>query len=54
MIGVAWAALNPLLTMVIFTVVFNMVLGVKSPSSQVPYPVFSYSGLLPWNFFAGR
>ena len=52
-IGVAWAALNPLLTMVIFTVVFNMILGVKSPSSQVPYPVFSYSGLLPWNFFAG-
>ena len=52
-IGVAWAALNPLLTMVIFTVVFNIVLGVKSPSSQVPYPVFSYSGLLPWNFFAG-
>ena len=52
-IGVAWAALNPLLTMVVFTVVFNMVLGVKSPSSQVPYPVFSYSGLLPWSFFAG-
>ena len=52
-IGVAWAALNPLLTMVVFTVVFNTILGVKSPSSQVPYPVFSYSGLLPWNFFAG-
>jgi lipopolysaccharide transport system permease protein len=38
--------------MVVFTVVFNKVLGVKSPSSAVPYAVFSYSGLLPWNLFA--
>jgi lipopolysaccharide transport system permease protein len=52
-IGVAWAVLQPLLTMVVFTVVFNKVLGVKSPSSAIPYAVFSYSGLLPWNFFAG-
>ena len=52
-IGVAWAVLQPLLTMVVFTVVFNKVLGVQSPSSAVPYAVFSYSGLLPWNFFAG-
>jgi len=52
-IGVAWAVLQPLLTMVVFTVVFNRVLGVQSPSSSVPYAVFSYSGLLPWTFFAG-
>jgi len=52
-IGVAWAVLQPLLTMVVFTVVFNMVLGVKSPASDIPYAVFSYSGLLPWLFFAG-
>ena len=52
-IGVAWAVLQPLLTMVVFTVVFNRVLGVQSPSSAVPYAVFSFSGLLPWNFFAG-
>ena len=52
-IGVAWAVLNPLLTMVVFTVVFNKVLGVKSPSAAIPYAVFSYSGLLPWNFFSG-
>jgi lipopolysaccharide transport system permease protein len=52
-IGVAWAVLQPLLTMIVFTVVFNKVLGVKSPSAAVPYAVFSYSGLLPWNFFAG-
>ena len=52
-IGVAWAVLQPLLTMVVFTVVFNQVLGVQSPSSAVPYAVFSFSGLVPWNFFAG-
>ena len=51
-LGVAWAILQPLLTMVVFTVVFNMVLGIKSPSSDLPYAVFSYAGLLPWQFFA--
>lgn len=52
-LGVAWAILQPLLTMVVFTLVFNIVLGVKSPASDVPYPVFSLAGLLPWQFFAG-
>jgi lipopolysaccharide transport system permease protein len=52
-IGVAWAALQPLLTMIVFTVVFNKVLGIKSPSSAVPYAVFSLTGLVPWNFFSG-
>jgi lipopolysaccharide transport system permease protein len=51
--GVAWAVLQPLLTMVVFTVVFNKALGIKSPTANIPYPVFSYSGLLPWNFFSG-
>jgi len=51
--GVAWAILQPLLTMVVFTVVFNKALGIKSPSSDVPYAVFSFTGLLPWQFFAG-
>jgi lipopolysaccharide transport system permease protein len=51
--GVLWAILQPLLTMVVFTVVFNKALGVKSPSPNIPYAVFSFSGLLPWNFFAG-
>jgi len=52
-IGVAWAALQPLLTMIVFTVVFNMALGIKSPASAIPYAVFSFTGLLPWNFFSG-
>ena len=52
-LGVAWAILQPLLTMVVFTVVFNKALGIQSPSSDVPYAVFSFAGLLPWQFFAG-
>jgi lipopolysaccharide transport system permease protein len=52
-LGVAWAVLQPFLTMIVFTVVFNRLLGVKSPSDHVPYEVFSFSGLLAWQFFAG-
>jgi len=52
-LGVSWAILQPFLTMVVFTVVFNKALGIKSPSASVPYPVFSFAGLLPWQFFAG-
>ena len=51
--GVAWVILQPFLTMVVFTVIFNQVLGVKSPDPNLPYAVFSFSGLLPWQFFAG-
>ncbi len=51
-VGIAWAALNPLLTMVVFTVIFNGALHVQSPVKDVPYAVFSFSGLLAWNFFA--
>jgi lipopolysaccharide transport system permease protein len=51
--GVAWAVLQPLLTMVVFTVIFNKAIGIKSPAANIPYPVFSFTGLLPWNFFSG-
>jgi lipopolysaccharide transport system permease protein len=51
--GVAWAILQPFLTMVVFTVVFNQIIGVKSPDPALPYAVFSFAGLLPWQFFAG-
>jgi lipopolysaccharide transport system permease protein len=51
--GVAWVILQPLLTMVVFTVVFNQIIGVKSPDDKLPYAVFSFAGLLPWQFFAG-
>jgi lipopolysaccharide transport system permease protein len=49
-IGAAWAILQPLMTMVIFTVVFGNF--AKIPSDGLPYPVFAYTALLPWNLFA--
>jgi len=49
-LGVAWAVLQPLLTMVIFTFFFGRLAGV--PSDNVPYPIFAYAGLLPWTFFS--
>lgn len=52
-LGVAWAVLQPFLTMIVFTVVFNRALGVKSPDPNLPYEVFSFAGLLPWQFFSG-
>lgn len=52
-LGVMWAILQPVLTMIVFTVVFNRMLGVQSPSAGIPYEVFSFAGLLPWQFFAG-
>jgi len=51
-LGVLWAVLNPFITMVVFTVVFNRLLGVGSGSYGVPYAVFTFTGLLPWNLFA--
>ena len=49
-LGVAWAIIQPLFTMVVFTVVFSR-FG-KMPSDGIPYPVFSYCALLPWQLFA--
>jgi len=49
-LGAAWAVIQPVTTMIIFTVVFGH-FG-KIPSDNVPYPIFSYCGLLPWTFFA--
>jgi lipopolysaccharide transport system permease protein len=49
-IGVAWVILQPLLTMILFSLVFGK-LG-KIPSDGLPYPVFIYSALLPWNLFS--
>ncbi len=51
-LGVLWAVLNPVITMLVFTVLFNKILGVDSGSQDVPYAVFTFAGLLPWNLFA--
>jgi lipopolysaccharide transport system permease protein len=49
-IGVVWAIIRPLLTMVVFSFLFGKV--AKLPSDGVPYPIFSYSGVLLWTFFS--
>jgi lipopolysaccharide transport system permease protein len=49
-LGVAWVILQPLLTMIIFTLLFGRL--AKMPSEGRPYAIFSYAGLLPWTFFA--
>jgi lipopolysaccharide transport system permease protein len=49
-LGVAWAVLQPLLTMLIFTAIFGQF--AKIPSDGVPYPIFVFAGLVPWTFFA--
>ncbi len=49
-IGVLWAILQPFLTMVVFTLVFGKF--ANFPSKNVPYPIFVYSALLPWTYFA--
>lgn len=49
-LGAAWAVLQPLLTMIIFTLVFGRL--AKVPSEGVPYPIFSYCALVPWTLFA--
>jgi lipopolysaccharide transport system permease protein len=52
-LGVVWAVLQPFLTMVVFTAVFNRFLGVQSPDPAIPYALFSLSGLVPWGYFSG-
>ncbi len=49
-IGAAWAILQPLLTMLIFTVIFGHF--ARIPSDGLPYPLFAYTALLPWNCFS--
>jgi lipopolysaccharide transport system permease protein len=51
LIGSAWAIIQPVMTMIVFTLVFARLANV--PSDGVPYPVFSFAALVPWNFFAG-
>jgi lipopolysaccharide transport system permease protein len=49
-IGAAWAVLQPLVAMLIFTLVFNRL--AKLPSDGVPYPIFAYCALVPWTYFS--
>ena len=49
-IGAAWAVLQPFLTMLVFTLFFGKLAQI--PSDGLPYPIFYYSALLPWMYFA--
>jgi len=49
-IGIAWSIIRPLLTMIVFTVIFGKI--AKLPSGGVPYPILIFTALLPWQFFA--
>jgi lipopolysaccharide transport system permease protein len=50
LLGVSWAVLNPFLQMVIFSVIFGQL--AKVSSDGLPYPIFSFTALLPWTLFA--
>jgi lipopolysaccharide transport system permease protein len=50
-LGVAWAILQPILTMIIFSVIFGK-FGKMPTDNQIPYPLFTFAALLPWQLFA--
>lgn len=50
-LGAAWAVLQPLLTMAVFSLFFGRL--AKVPSDGLPYPVFAFAALVPWGFFSG-
>jgi len=49
-LGASWAIIQPLMTMVVFSLVFGRLRGM--PSDGIPYPLFSFAALVPWTFFA--
>src|SRR5205823_13017506 len=49
-LGAAWAIIQPFFTMVVFSLFFGRL--AKMPSDGIPYPIFSYTALVPWTFFA--
>ncbi len=49
MLGMAWAVIQPVMTMLVFTFLFDRV--AKLPTEGIPYPVFSFTALLPWGLF---
>ena len=51
LLGLAWAILQPLSLMLIYTVIFSIIARV--PTEGVPYAVFAYAALLPWTYFSG-
>ena len=50
-LGIAWIVLQPIVAMIVFSVLFGGLLN--APSGGVPYPIFTFTALLPWGYFAG-
>jgi len=50
-LGALWAVIQPFVTMVVFTLIFGTLAGMKS--DDLPHPIFYYCGMLPWTYFAG-
>ena len=51
LLGAAWAIIQPFFSMVVFSLFFGQL--AKMPSDDIPYPIFSYTALLPWTYFSG-
>lgn len=51
-LGALWAILQPLLSMIVFTIFFGRLAGLDQQTGGIPYPIFVYAGLLPWTLFA--
>lgn len=51
LLGMGWVVLQPFITMIVFSFVFGTLAPV--PSYDIPYPIFSFAGLVPWSLFAG-
>src|SRR5215217_1359325 len=51
-LGAAWAILQPVMTMVVFTVFFGRLAKLGDKTGGIPYPIYVYTGLLAWTFFA--
>ncbi len=50
LLGASWAIIQPVLQLVVFTIIFGRLAGVNT--NGIPYPLFNLAGLLPWQFFA--
>jgi len=51
-LGFAWVVIQPLATMLVFSLIFGRLAGLSASTKGIPYPIFAYAGLLPWTFFA--
>jgi lipopolysaccharide transport system permease protein len=50
-VGIGWALVRPIVSMVVFSIIFGRL--ARLPSDGIPYPIFTFVALLPWNYFAG-